>query len=113
MRLRFEKVMNRRAYTNPLQRVQDEYVRLDKITKNMENLVVKKERELRLKTVEIITKIDSLSPLKALTRGYAVAENHGNIVKSISDIKLNDEINITFSDGKAKANIKEISKKIL
>ena len=113
MRLRFEKVMNRRAYTNPLQRVQDEYVRLDKITKNMENLVVKKERELRLKTVQIITKIDSLSPLKALTRGYAVAENHGNIVKSISDIKLNDEINITFSDGKAKANIKEISKKIL
>ena len=113
MRLRFEKVMNRRAYTNPLQRVQDEYVRLDKITKNIENLVVKKERELRLKTVQIITKIDSLSPLKALTRGYAVAEKNGNIVKSISDIKLNDEINITFSDGKAKANIKEISKKIL
>ena len=113
MKLRFEKVMNRRAYTNPLQRVQDEYVRLDKITKNIENLVVKKERELRLKTVQIITKIDSLSPLKALTRGYAVAEKNGNIVKSISDIKLNDEINITFSDGKAKANIKEISKKIL
>ena len=34
MRLRFEKVMNRRAYTNPLQRVQDEYVRLDKNKKN-------------------------------------------------------------------------------
>ncbi len=33
MKLRFEKCMSRRAYTNPLQRVQDEYVRLDKVIK--------------------------------------------------------------------------------
>ena len=108
MKLRHEKVMNRRAYTNPLQRIQDEYVRLDKVMKNIEISIIKKEKELRVKTIELITKIDSLSPLKILTRGYVVAENKGNIVKSVNDIKVNDEKNITFSDGKIVANIEEI-----
>ena len=110
MKLRFEKVMNRRAYTNPLQRIQDEYVRLDKVMKNIEISIIKQEKELRVKTIELITKIDSLSPLKILTRGYVVAEKEGNIVKSVDDIKLNDDINVTFSDGKVKANVKEILK---
>ena len=110
MKLRFEKVMNRRAYTNPLQRIQDEYVRLDKFMKNIEISIIKQEKELRVKTIELITKIDSLSPLKILTRGYVVAEKEGNIVKSVDDIKLNDDINVTFSDGKVKANVKEILK---
>lgn len=108
MKLRHEKVMNRRAYTNPLQRIQDEYVRLDKVMKNIEISIIKKEKELRVKTIELITKIDSLSPLKILTRGYVVAENKGNIVKSVNDIKVNDEIHIILSDGKAVANIEEI-----
>lgn len=110
MKLRFEKVMNRRAYTNPLQRIQDEYVRLDKVMKNIEISIIKQEKELRVKTIELITKIDSLSPLKILTRGYVVAEKEGNIVKSVDDINLNDDINVTFSDGKVKANVKEILK---
>ena len=78
--------------------------------KNIEISIIKQEKELRVKTIELITKIDSLSPLKILTRGYVVAEKEGNIVKSIEDIKLNDDINVTFSDGKVKANVKEILK---
>ena len=108
MKLRFEKVMNRRAYTNPFQRIQDEYVKIDKFMKTIEISIIKKEKELKLKTIELITKIDSLSPLKILTRGYIVAEKEGNIVKSVDDIKLNDDINVTFSDGKVKANVQEI-----
>lgn len=108
MKLRFEKCMSRRAYTSPLQRVQDEYVRLDKVIKRIETLITKKEKDLKIKTVELITKIDALSPLKILTRGYVVTENKGVIVKSVNQVKVNDEIDIKFSDGSVKTKVLKV-----
>jgi len=105
MKLRFEKCMSRRAYTSPMQRVQDEYVRLDKIIKHLETLVLKKEKDLKLKTIELITRFDSLSPLKILTRGYSITENNGQIIKSVRDLKTDDEIDIKFIDGNVKAKV--------
>ena len=108
MKLRFEKCMSRKAYTNPLQRVQDEYVRLDKVIKKLETLITKKEKDLKIKTVELITKIDALSPLKILTRGYVVTESKGVIVKSVKQLKIDEEIDVKFSDGSVKAKVLEV-----
>jgi len=109
MKLRFEKCISRKAYTAPLQRVQDEYVRLDKNIKKLENLILNKEKKLRLKTVELITKFDALSPLKILTRGYVITESNGNIVKSIKCLQNEDDIDVKFIDGIVKAKVKEIN----
>lgn len=108
MKLRFEKCMSRRAYTNPLQQVQDEYVRLDKVIKKMEVSITKKQHDLKIKTIELITKIDTLSPLKILTRGYSIAETDGTVVKSIQQLKIDDKVDVKFADGKIKAKVEEI-----
>ena len=108
MKLRFEKCMSRRAYTNPLQRVQDEYVRLDKVIKKMEVSITKKQHDLKIRTIELITKIDTLSPLKILTRGYSIAETDGAVVKSIQQLKIDDKVDVKFADGKIKAKVEEI-----
>jgi len=108
MKLKFEKCMNRRAYTNPLQKVQDEYVRLDRIIKKLEGAILNKEKNLKLKTIELITRFDSLSPLKILTRGYVITENKGSIMKSVKDVKSEDEIDIRFVDGTVKAKVQEV-----
>jgi exodeoxyribonuclease VII large subunit len=55
--------------------------------------------------IELITKLDTLSPLKTLARGYSIVEKNDNIVKSINDVKDGDEINIRLIDGKTKAKI--------
>lgn len=108
MKLKFEKCMNRRAYTNPMQRVQDEYVRLDKVIKSMQTAIVKKEKDLRVKTVELITKVDTLSPLKILTRGYVVAEKQGKIVKSVRELEKGKELKVRFSDGFATTEVLKV-----
>ncbi len=108
MKLKFEKCMNRRAYTNPLQRVQDEYVRLDKVIKSMQTAIVKREKDLRVKTVELITKVDTLSPLKILTRGYVVAEEQGKIVKSVRELEEGKELKVRFSDGFATTEVLKV-----
>ena len=49
----------------------------------------------------LIVKIDSLSPLKTLSRGYSVVENNdGKVVKSISQVNKNDKLQVTLTDGK-------------
>lgn len=110
MKLKFEKCMNRRAYTNPMQKVQDEYVRLDKVIKNMQTSIIKKDKDLKVRMVELITKIDTLSPLKILTRGYAVAEANNMVVKSIKELEMNNELKVRFSDGVVNTKITAIEK---
>ena len=49
----------------------------------------------------LIVKIDSLSPLKTLSRGYSVVENNdGKVVKSVSQVNKNDKLQVTLTDGK-------------
>ena len=62
----------------------------------------------RFRTIELITKIDTLSPLKILTRGYSIAETDGAVVKSIQQLKIDDKVDVKFADGKIKAKVEEI-----
>lgn len=54
-------------------------------------------------------KLDSLSPLKVLDRGYSItySSNTNEIIKSSQKLKKGDEILIQFRVGKAKCNVKE------
>ena len=67
------------------------------------NLSVQKQRYIQL-----VSKLDAMSPLKVLTRGYAMAENEeGQLVNSIQKISPGDSINIRFSDGQISATVRE------
>lgn len=55
---------------------------------------------------KVITKLDALSPLKTLIRGYSITEKDGKIVKSINDVNKGDLIEIKFSDGSCSAEVK-------
>ena len=51
-------------------------------------------------------KLDTLSPLKTLSRGYSVVENVENkVVKKVSDLKSGDNVNIRLIDGRVNATI--------
>ena len=41
---------------------------------------------------ENIYKLDTLSPLKTLVRGYSVAMKEERVIKSINDVKIDEEI---------------------
>lgn len=65
--------------------------------------------ETRAELKELVATLETLSPLKVLTRGYAVAiDRQGNCVKNTSQIKPGDELSLRFNEGQALAQIKEI-----
>ena len=73
----------------------------------MENSISKKIQINKTNMIELITKLDNLSPLKTLTRGYSIIEKNHKIVKSVKDVTVGDEIEIRLIDGKSKAKVCE------
>lgn len=56
-----------------------------------------------------ISRLDALSPLKILLRGYTLASINNNAINDINSVKVNDEIDITFYNGKSKCIVKEVT----
>ena len=63
--------------------------------------------EARLKSLKIcMAKLDALSPLAVLGRGFAIAENDsGEIIRSASKLSVNDLVKIRLSEGSVKAKV--------
>ena len=105
MRLRYEKVMNSRVFKDPLNKINDYYVRIDRFIKSMENSSIKKLKDSKLEAAKIMTRLDTLSPLKTLTRGYCLTESDGKVVTKAEELKSGMEIDLRFQDGNAKAKV--------
>ena len=59
--------------------------------------------------IALTAKLDAMSPLKVLTRGYAMAQTPGGeVVRSVTQVQCGDLINISFSDGKLLATVTDV-----
>ena len=106
IRLRHEKVISSKAFKEPLLRIQEEYLKLDTHIKIIYDKTIEKYKESSYSLVNLISKLDSLSPLKTLARGYSIVQKDNKIIKSKLDLKDGDNIQITLKDGKISAIIK-------
>jgi len=105
MRMRYEKCMARGAFKEPLQRINEQFIRIDMFVKSLQNSIINKYKDKKNEMITLIAKLDSLSPLKTLTRGYCIAQMNGQAVKSVEDVKKDDEVDLRFVDGNKKAKI--------
>ena len=105
MKLRYEKVMSQKTFREPLLRIQDEYLKLDNIIKKIYDKTSDKYKEANFVFSNLVSKLDSLSPLKTLTRGYSIVQKDNKIVKFKSDLNDGDNIKITLTDGDISATV--------
>ena len=105
MKLRYEKCMSCRVFKEPLRNINDNYLKIDAYIKRLENTIKTKQKEEKTKYIELVSKLDTLSPLKTLTRGYSLVEQDNKIIKNSKDLKTGDKVNIRFADGEKQAEI--------
>ena len=56
--------------------------------------------------IAAISKLDAMSPLKVLSRGYAMTQNNnGEVVRSVKQVEIGERITISLSDGKLSATV--------
>ena len=105
MKLRYEKCINSAVFKEPLRIIRDRQLILDSYIKNLEKQIQEKKQQEKTKYVKLVSKLDALSPLKTLTRGYSIIEKNDKIVKSIKDLDSGDKVNLKLVDGEKQAEI--------
>lgn len=104
-RLRALSVEN--LFQSHLGQVQKSQKYIDELTYKLDieyqKAVLKEKNQL----LPLISCLDSLSPLKVLSRGYSITEKLGNIVKTADDVESGDKITIHIADGKILCHVIE------
>lgn len=54
----------------------------------------------------LVAKLDALSPLSVLSRGYSITNKGDDVVSSVKDISSGDDLVLTFNDGKVDVTVK-------
>ncbi len=81
-------------------------VRCDRASMAMENAV---KHEMTVKSKEfssLCAKLEAMSPLKILARGYSVASKDGKIISDVSDVEKGDMINVRVGGGDIECEVK-------
>ena len=77
-----------------------------KINNTVMNMFSEKAKQLTVN----VAKLDALSPLKVMTRGYSVALAKDNILKSVDNVCKGDEITVRLADGSIDCMVENINK---
>lgn len=58
--------------------------------------------------IAAVSKLDAMSPLKVLTRGYAMAQTgDGHVLRSVTQVEPGERITVSLSDGRLSATVME------
>ena len=77
-----------------------------KINNTIQSMFSEKAKQLSIN----IAKLDALSPLKVMTRGYSVALAKDSILKSVDKVCKGDEITVKLADGSIDCMVENINK---
>lgn len=97
---------------SPTKRINGYRTYLVEIDNRLNKKINTKLNDAKSKLAVYATKIEALSPLKRIANGYAyVADDLGNRISKVKDIKKDSIINLSFIDGKVSAKVLDMEYK--
>ena len=105
MKMKYQSLMNSKVFTDPIQNMQNNYLRIDGFIKRLENSIELKQKGVQKDFKSMALKLDALSPLKTMVRGFSIIEKDGKIIKSSKNLEKDDEVSIKLIDGNKQAKI--------
>lgn len=105
LKMKYQNLMSSKVFTDPIQNMQNNYLRIDGFIKRLENSIVLKQKGVQKDFKSMALKLDALSPLKTMVRGFSIIEKDGKIIKSSKNLEKDDEVSIKLIDGNKQAKI--------
>ena len=97
---RLGELSSRRVISDPLSYVDDKKIQLDNISEKLGNAALRAVTEKKHNLAKAAASLDAMSPLKVLSRGYAVAsKENGTIIKSKDQLHSGEKFKLTLTDG--------------
>lgn len=89
--------------------IQEKVQLLSQLHSRLEQVMLLKQRTVEYQFRGTVEKLHLLSPLNVLLRGYAVTtDQEGNVVKSITEVKPGDKLDLQVADGNILVNVEKI-----
>lgn len=111
LRTRIETIAAKRVMVDPSASIDDRRLELDRYREKLitaqEQINARKKHEY----IRLAAALDAMSPLKVLSRGYAIAsDDKGKVIKSIKNVNTCDELALRFTDGAAKCTVTDLTR---
>jgi exodeoxyribonuclease VII, large subunit len=108
-RRQLESLVSRPALTDPevylgTKRMALDYARANLVRAAEKNTAVRKQAY-----VTLAAKLDALSPLKVLGRGYSITEKDGKIVRNAGEVQPGDRIGVRLTGGKLDCTVEGVT----
>lgn len=105
---KLEELKNRRVLQSPMTYVDNKRAVLDYVRDRFIAASDRTNSAKRRDFVRLAASLDAMSPLKVLGRGYAIAtDGNGGLVRSVNDVKQDDKLMLSVSDGIIKCRVEE------
>ena len=98
-RRQLETIADKRVMKDQLAYVQDRRMLLTHLHQRLGDLSSRSMGAKRQTYLALAASLDAMSPLKVLSRGYAVARNDGGIIKSYRDAPTGSRIEVALGEG--------------
>lgn len=98
--------MNKRVLTDPMAFVQDRRLQLDFVQQKLGNAAARQLDGDMRRFAQLTAKLDALSPLKVLGRGYAMAQDEkGSVLKSSDQVQVGERIRVKLAQGSLQCSV--------
>lgn len=125
---KLEEIKSRYLFQNPVAIYQAKELQFDSVLDRLKfeskNLIATKEKKYlsimssyliqnpkkliepkQQKYLQLISKLETLSPLLTIQRGYSMTKKDGKVITKTNEVKKNDKIEITLTDGNIQAEV--------
>lgn len=112
-RNRLKRLSENRVFMEPLDRVYQERMRLLQLDKYLHRAIEENIHRKKACFQGIIGKLEALSPLSILSRGYSIVKHQesGQLVRSVTQLAGKDELVIDVSDGQIYCKVGDVKEK--
>ena len=103
---RLRACMDKRVLTDPMAFVQDRRLQLDFVQQKLGNAAARQLDGDMRRFAQLTAKLDALSPLKVLGRGYAMAQDEkGSVLKSSDQVQVGERIRVKLAQGSLQCSV--------
>lgn len=107
-RTKLELIEKSGALKDPTLKIKDNKSELIYLSEKLSMLADSYISSNKNKLSAIAGKLDALSPLGVIARGYSLTQSGDKVVTSVKNVKIGDEISVKLSDGTFTANVTNI-----
>lgn len=112
MTAKLDDIKSRRVLQDPMAYIDTKRSELDYVRGRLVAAADKVNAQNRHKFVALASALDAMSPLKVLSRGYAIANDaDGRLIKSVNDVNVGDEVKLSVFDGDIRCTVNEMEAK--